>query len=156
SAEVSPEIAWVRAGGRRHYNAQRRLRKQMRRAHIIARTIGIDRDAYGLGVALARVFGVSPSTISRDLWAIRNWRSGGLLRVKGCKVIAQGGGEALFRRAKTAETPQAEGWPPAPGVPQPPAPRPRPVLGLVRGRRAVFDFPPAQKCATVFQTRGQR
>lgn len=59
-----------RAGGRRRYNAMRRRRVEARRRAIADMLAGRGLAAAvtrGLGKALAGQFGVSPSTISRDL-----------------------------------------------------------------------------------------
>ena len=60
-----------RAGGRRRYNAQRRAEMFVRRIIILGR---IPRDPgcmqRGWCAALAREFGVSRATISRDIWAV--------------------------------------------------------------------------------------
>jgi hypothetical protein len=60
-----------RAGGRRRYNLNRRAEMFARRIIILSR---IPRDPgctrRGWCAALAREFGVSRATISRDIWAV--------------------------------------------------------------------------------------
>jgi hypothetical protein len=73
------DIVCRRAAGRRRYNAQRRAQKQYRRAQILCRTVGLPRGTWGLQAALARALGVSPSTICRDMQAIRDADRGALL-----------------------------------------------------------------------------
>lgn len=70
-----PDEAARRAGGRRHYNFQRQLRAAFRQAELIRYMTGaaiapFDRQ----GAELARRFGVSRSTICRDLEAIFGFR----------------------------------------------------------------------------------
>jgi hypothetical protein len=65
-----------RAGGRRRYNAGRRFLRDERRARIVCRLAGTgllyERGRSGLQAVLARELRVSPSTISRDLRALRS------------------------------------------------------------------------------------
>ena len=64
---TDPEAVRRRAGGRRRYNAERRRRAEARRealAEIVGHWLLPPRGAV---TALAGHFGVSPSTISRDL-----------------------------------------------------------------------------------------
>ena len=62
----SAEEAYRRAGGRRRYNALRQLNAQLRRIELLA----LMREG-GLGAGAqaryARLLGVDPSTISRDI-----------------------------------------------------------------------------------------
>jgi hypothetical protein len=74
--ELTWEAVCRRAGGRRRYNAGRRFLRNLRRAQIVSRLAGTSwlyaRPPHGLQAALARVLGVSPATISRDLRALRD------------------------------------------------------------------------------------
>jgi hypothetical protein len=69
---VTDDEAARRAAGRRHYNSVRKFRREIRRAELVAyaREVGLDVTRHGAGVLLARRFGVSRATISRDLHAI--------------------------------------------------------------------------------------
>jgi hypothetical protein len=78
-APVSSGEAYRRAGGRRRYNAARRRHKQLRRAQVLALTVGVDCSLWGLQSALAERLGVSRSTVCRDFAAIRDAGRGGLL-----------------------------------------------------------------------------
>ena len=67
---TNPEAVKHRAGGRKRYNAQRRKRADARRealAEVISRNPLMPLVVRGSITALAGAFGVSPSTISRDL-----------------------------------------------------------------------------------------
>ena len=66
---VSSDEANRRAGGRRHYNSIRRLRAVMRQRQIvrIVKYAGLNPYTHGVQALLARRFGVSRATISRDL-----------------------------------------------------------------------------------------
>ncbi len=56
-----------RAGGRRHYNAVRRFRAELRRRHLAA-WLRADAGGWsGQQARAARALGVSEATISRDL-----------------------------------------------------------------------------------------
>ncbi len=67
------EVCW-RAGGRRRYNAWRQFMRVYRRA-LVAREIRRMGDYYGVQAELARKFGVSPATISRDLAVLRRGKT---------------------------------------------------------------------------------
>jgi DeoR/GlpR family transcriptional regulator of sugar metabolism len=58
-----------RAAGRRRYNYTRRIKAELRRAELIE-FVFEENGAYGLQAQAARRFGVSESTISRDMAAI--------------------------------------------------------------------------------------
>jgi hypothetical protein len=63
-----------RAGGRRHYNAWRKIIVEYRRVQVsrLLRRHGL---AHGAQAHIARALGVHPSTISRDVSALlREWR----------------------------------------------------------------------------------
>lgn len=66
SAPVDNRQAFARAGGRRRYNALRRLHMVFRRAQV-ARLLHSER---GHQAAIARRLGVSQATISRDVKAL--------------------------------------------------------------------------------------
>ena len=77
SAQDSSYYGWAddpirAAGGRRHYNAIRRERAEFRRSEIVRYLAaeGISLLARGTQASLARRFGVSEATISRDVEAI--------------------------------------------------------------------------------------
>jgi len=73
SKRTDAETTKRRAGGRRRYNAMRRRRAETRREAIAELLIGNLTVAYftrGLPGALAKVFGVHPTTIWRDLQLI--------------------------------------------------------------------------------------
>lgn len=56
-----------RAGGRRHYNAVRRFRAELRRRHLAAWLRADAGGWYGQQARAAHALGVSEATISRDL-----------------------------------------------------------------------------------------
>ena len=69
-------MAYRRAGGRRRFNAERRRTRDARRERITALILAAERPcvaSYQMGFAprLASLFGVSRSTIVRDLSVIR-------------------------------------------------------------------------------------
>jgi hypothetical protein len=68
-----------RASGRRRCNAARKRAKQYRQAQILCHVRWEDWHLWGIQAALARVLGVSRSTIYRDFAAIRDADHGGLL-----------------------------------------------------------------------------
>lgn len=78
--EVSHDEMCRRASGRRQYNAVRQFRAELRRREIIDLTIrrGLVPFTHGMQSRLAEHFGVSRSTICRDLARIRedNYRAG--------------------------------------------------------------------------------
>ncbi len=61
------EHAARRAGGRRHYNAHRQLLAELRRSALVDYLWASGMVPFGRGAELARHFGVSRSTICRDL-----------------------------------------------------------------------------------------
>ncbi len=69
---TDPETVARRAAGRRHYNAMRQLRRELRRLELLERTpsLGLLMTRTGVQKRLAAELGVSPSTISRDVKAI--------------------------------------------------------------------------------------
>jgi DNA invertase Pin-like site-specific DNA recombinase len=77
SSPVSTAEAYARAAGRRHYNAKRRDQALARQAEIVRRwdraaLLGAPNPlAYGGKTRLAREFGVSAATVTRDLRRIR-------------------------------------------------------------------------------------
>jgi hypothetical protein len=89
TAPTSNAEAHRRAAGRRRYNAMRHWLQVARRNRLL----GCTRTGYGVQAALARVLGVSRSTICRDLAAIA-------AGYKPTKLPVQGGcgasGHALF------------------------------------------------------------
>lgn len=82
SAFTTPEIVARRAGGRRRYNALRRDLAWIRRYKVSELMIkGVKQSD------MARQLGVSPATISRDVWA--NYRlmcKGGTCLVCGANI----------------------------------------------------------------------
>ena len=74
SLMADPEMIKRRAGGRKRYNAERRRKADARRealAEVISRNPLMPLMVRGSITALAGAFGVSPSTISRDLqWVL--------------------------------------------------------------------------------------
>ena len=66
SAVTSPGEVCTRAGGRRRYNAVRAHRASLRRLRVLE-LLGTFGAGHGAGIRIARVLGVSPATISRDL-----------------------------------------------------------------------------------------
>ncbi len=56
-----------RAGGRRHYNARRHLLAELRRSALVDYLLETGALPFGRGAELARRFGVSRSTMCRDL-----------------------------------------------------------------------------------------
>ena len=67
---TDPEMIKRRAGGRKRYNSERRRKADTRRealAEVISRNPLMPLMVRGSITALAGAFGVSPSTISRDL-----------------------------------------------------------------------------------------
>ncbi len=82
---VSPEVAFHRAGGRRHYNMMKQVQTIRRQDAIIAY---LTKDPtcggslfYGFNTRLAKVFGVSRQTIHRDLSAVLYpWRPQSFVR----------------------------------------------------------------------------
>jgi hypothetical protein len=69
------EIVCRRNAGRRRYNAGRKFLRNLRRAEIFCRLAGtglLRNKRRGMQAILAREFGVSPATISRDLQVLRN------------------------------------------------------------------------------------
>jgi hypothetical protein len=68
SQTMDTGAAYRRAGGRRHYNAVRRFRREWRRAEVV-RLLSCKGALFrrGLQTELARELGVSRSTICRDL-----------------------------------------------------------------------------------------
>ena len=64
-----------RAGGRRHYNAVRRFRAELRRRQLAALLLADEGGWWGQQARMARALGVSEATISRDLaWMHAAWR----------------------------------------------------------------------------------
>ena len=72
SLPVSDDLAERRAGGRRHYNALRHLRAEIRRTKLIRFLLAHDFE-YGSQARAAVALGVSPATISRDVRILRSW-----------------------------------------------------------------------------------
>jgi hypothetical protein len=80
SAPVPDAVAFRRAGGRRKYNAMRRLQRDQRRHRVCqlywqllaGRLPGIPKE-WGLATIIARLLGVSRATICRDLQALPNY-----------------------------------------------------------------------------------
>ena len=71
SEETLDEFAHCRAGGRRAYNAQRRFAAAQRLADL-ARLLSVQgSNDRGIQAKMARRFGVSRSTMSRDFAALR-------------------------------------------------------------------------------------
>jgi hypothetical protein len=72
SVQASFEAIYRRAGGRRRYNAQRKLKAHHRRCILLLpllREFGLARGAVS---AIARGLGVSLATASRDIkWALK-------------------------------------------------------------------------------------
>ena len=71
-ASIAPEAAYRRAGGRRRYNAQRRRQAEDRRLTLfdLAFDAGPPWTRRGARAHYARLFGVSPATITRDIAAL--------------------------------------------------------------------------------------
>ncbi|HZU05713.1 MAG TPA: hypothetical protein VFB73_07065 [Chloroflexota bacterium] len=72
AAWTDPEIVKRRAGGRKHYNAMRRLQRDLRRLEILERSplLLTLLSKSGAQQRLAAALGVHLSTISRDVAAI--------------------------------------------------------------------------------------
>ena len=68
--KMSWEAVCKRAGGRRHYNAVRQLQAAFRRQQVASLWRRMDGE-WGSQARIARLLGVSESTISRDLAALR-------------------------------------------------------------------------------------
>jgi hypothetical protein len=71
SAPTDPQTVARRAGGRRHYNAMRQLKVLFRRKQLVelAGQVG-GLWKHGARAELARLLGVHPSVISRDIRAL--------------------------------------------------------------------------------------
>ena len=74
SGPVPADVAHRRAGGRRRHNAERRRARDARRARVAALVLAKERPCAieaGWAPRVARMLGVHPSTISRDLATVR-------------------------------------------------------------------------------------
>jgi hypothetical protein len=71
SEETLDEFAYCRAGGRRAYNAQRRFAAAQRLAELARLLCVQGSNDRGIQAKMARQFGVSRSTMSRDFAALR-------------------------------------------------------------------------------------
>lgn len=78
SSPTSPEQAYRRAGGRRHYNAKRSEAAFRRRMEVFSALYGSGRTGsrvlrHGDRAELARTLGVSRSTVCRDVKEVWRW-----------------------------------------------------------------------------------
>jgi DNA invertase Pin-like site-specific DNA recombinase len=67
STWTHPAEVALRAGGRRQYNAHRRLLAALRRRELVRMIVESDALPFGSGAEYARRLGVSRSTVCRDL-----------------------------------------------------------------------------------------
>lgn len=67
---TTPEGFRLRAAGRRRYNALRRSQRDVRRAQVARLVTEFGGIGRGVQVRVARILGVSPSTVSRDVSAV--------------------------------------------------------------------------------------
>ena len=122
SAPVSADEAARRAAGRRHYNARRTERKQERQDEIVEMLLDNGRT-WGCQAQMARTFGVSESTISRDIKEIHRRGRGSACPV--CDAVwDRHDWEDLARRGRVVLTEDGVELPPA--SPQTPEPAPMP------------------------------
>jgi hypothetical protein len=72
SAPTDPSAVARRAGGRRRYNALRKLNRDCRRAQVyeLLRRFG---DVHGTQARIVKELGSTKASISRDVRAVRAW-----------------------------------------------------------------------------------